>query len=152
MNTQVKWARQSWKYITSSTAHSFAEVASEELHYTIIWEWQEVILMDSFDMSMCSPCSRCTLSHSIVLVPISDVNLSLLRNDGLPPNVVPTPYNFIAYQRALLHPKGLIDHNALDNILMCKAHHWALVSRCWMPWLCLVNWLYYRHNELLAGT
>nr|VWO99644.1 AGC/PDK1 protein kinase [Ganoderma boninense] len=81
----------------------------------------------------------------------SDFDLTLLRNDDLPRKVLPTTYNFAAYNEALLDPKGLVDRDEPGNVLMCERCHRDLVVKRRMPRLCLANWLYYGHEELPAG-
>lgn len=132
----------------SNPGTSYMEVASVELRRTIIEEWQEAIATDKFKTLVCGPCGWRTPSNEITLVNPSDFDLSLLRNDGLPPRVKPSTYNFVAYQEALLNPKGLTDLHRLGNVRMCEACRRALVDKHRMPRLCLANWLYYGYDEL----
>ncbi|KAI1782637.1 hypothetical protein LXA43DRAFT_1068440 [Ganoderma leucocontextum] len=132
----------------SLASPSYTEVASEELRRSIIREWQEIISTDNLQTSVCGPCGRRTPSSLVTMVPPSEFDLSLLRNDGLPSAVKPTTYNFDAYQEALLNPKGLVNRWELGDVRMCEACRRELVGKHRMPRLSLANCLYYGHDEL----
>ncbi|PIL26235.1 hypothetical protein GSI_11990 [Ganoderma sinense ZZ0214-1] len=120
---QVERARASYGRTTQPTSHPYTHIASEGLRRTIIREWQDAFSTDQFQI-----------------------------NDGLPLKVLPTTYNFAAYERALLNPKGLVDRERVNNVLMCEACYRELVTKNRMPRLSLANWLYYAHEELPADA
>lgn len=126
----------------------YTQVTSDELHQSIIQEWQEAFTTENFQHLVCTPCGRRMPLAQITLVSLTDIDLSLLSNDGLPRKVLPTSYNFTAYSEAILNPKGLVDEWQLNNLCMCKACKCELVGKCRMPQLSLANWLYYGYNEL----
>ena len=133
---------------TVCSSQSYTEVASEELRRTIICEWQDTISTKNFVSFVCGPCGRRIRSALVSLIPPTDFDLSLLRNDGLPLAVRPTTYNFDAYGEALLDLKGLVNRWELDAIRMCETCRKELVDKQRMPRLSLANWLYYGRDEL----
>lgn len=145
---QVDRVRESIRGLTVTCGRSFTDIASDELKRQIIREWQDAFSTDRFRTSVCGPCGRRTLISKLVTVSVSQVDLTLLRNDGLPSKVYPTTYNFAAYQRVILDPKGLVDLDSIGDIRMCEVCRRDLVVKRRMPRLCLANWLYYGHAEL----
>ena len=128
--------------------HSYLNVANEELRRSIIRDWQTTISSDKFRTMVCGPCGRRTDPARITPVSPDEFNLTLLRNASLSINVEPTTYNFDAYCKALLHPKGLVDPWQLSSIMMCEVCKRELLHKRRMPRLSLANWLYYAHDEL----
>lgn len=145
---KIDIARVEFKDISTPCAQPFMQVANDKLISSIVSEWQDAMSTDKFRMYVCGPCGRRTLSTKILPVHPSDFNLSLLRNDGLPRKLIPTMYNFAAYQEVLLNPKGLTNRNQLAEILMCDVCRRELVGKQRMPRLSLANWLYYAIEEL----
>ena len=127
---------------------SFMDVADETLKKGIIKEWQEEISTDALAQVVCAVCARNTLRKDTQHVHASEIELTLLRNDALPPNVLPTTYNFECYQRALLCPEGMTNRAELGNLTLCSVCHRELLIKRRMPKLCLANWLYFAHDEL----
>lgn len=131
-----------------STEDDYLEIADWGLKKTIISEWEEATKTDAQKRLVCAVCARRTLSSEISSLPASVFPLHLLRNDELPEKVMPTTYNFTAYNRALLHPSGLENRERLGNILVCHECERCLCHKKEMPKYSLANWLYYGFNEL----
>ena len=146
--SQVDRVREIVRDVPLTSGRSFTDIASDELRKEIMREWQDAVSTDRFQTSVCGPCGRRILSSKTTLVHSSQFDLKLLRNNGLPTKVDPVTYNFEAYDRAILAPKGLIDFDQPGDIIMCDTCRRDLVTRRRMPRLCLANWLYYAHEAL----
>lgn len=126
----------------------FMEIASDELKLAIMSEWQEVVHTDRLKMLVCAVCGRRMKVLCIKLVNVNTIDLTLLRNDELPRCVWPTTYAFELYERALLHPKGMRNLVAKDDINVCASCEADLCGKARMPKYSLANYLYYAHEEL----
>ena len=111
------------------TVQAYTDIASNELQHLMISEWQNTLSTDKFKNVVCAPCGRRTLSNKAHTVPRALVDLTLLRNDGLPQKVMPTTYNLSAYNGAILNPKGLTDVMSLGDINMCNVCYRDLVTK-----------------------
>ena len=146
--SQVERQRNSSGSANTREPVSYGQVADDELQRAIIQEWQDTINTDNFRVSVCGPCGRRTPLSHITTISCADFDLNLLRNDALPQRLKPTTYNFVAYNEALLNPKGLVSRWHLDDVRMCDACRRDLVGRRRMPKLSLANWLYYTFDAL----
>lgn len=98
--------------------------------------------------AVCTCCARRFKSTLVQEYPVSSVDFTLLQNNDLPSNVLPTNYNFEGYNRGLLDPKGLT--NPLERtglIKPCKECRTSLKANK-IPKYSLTNWLYYGHDRL----
>ncbi|KAF5320357.1 hypothetical protein D9611_011328 [Ephemerocybe angulata] len=76
-----------------------------------------------------------------------DIDLSLLRNDDLPPDLLPVTYNITEYNGAILDPGGLEDTATKSNMRLCTLCRSDL-KKGKMPKFALCNWLYYARDRL----
>lgn len=128
--------------------NTYLRVVDEALRRSIIRDWQQTLSTDTIRPIPCAVCARRTPQVDIVTVRPSDIDLTLLRNDALPPCTLPTTYAFDLYERALLYPKAMSDPWSLAPFQICVRCRTELVDRQRMPKLSLANWLYYAHDEL----
>lgn len=133
----------------SDTRH--LEIADDELRRAIISEWETVMGTKAHLRYICACCSRKTAENKIFRKRASKARLDLLRNDELPEKVWPTTYNFEAYGRALLNPKGLTDINRPGELILCESCNRSL-NKGEMPKFSLANWLYFGYEELPADV
>ena len=145
---RVDNARARMSRLDLSATHSYMQVADEALRRSIIREWQSLMTSTEFDMKVCAPCGRRTPSKKTKTIDIDVIDLRLLQNPSLPAKVRPTTYDFELYDRALLHPKGLMNCWQRASIVLCFTCSRELIDNHRMPKLCLANWLYYGHAEL----
>ncbi|TFK81783.1 hypothetical protein K466DRAFT_501536, partial [Polyporus arcularius HHB13444] len=127
---------------------SYMDVASEELRSSIIREWQDTISTANMERGVCGPCGRLLPRRDLTLLHHAQCDLSLLRNDALPPRTRPSNYAFELYERALLDPQGMTDRWSLADIVVCSDCRREWVDKSRTPRLCLANWLYYAHSAL----
>ncbi|KAI0713927.1 hypothetical protein C8Q76DRAFT_620043, partial [Earliella scabrosa] len=126
----------------------YLRVADDALKHVIAREWQESLTAEKLQLVACAVCARGTSRREAREVGADKINLTLLRNDNLPPQVLPRNYNFHAYKRALLCTKGMSSLHALGPLTMCATCHRELVTKQRMPKLCLANCLYYGYESL----
>ena len=127
---------------------SFMEVASEELRAEIITEWQDAMCTRNVRLHVCAVCGRRMPVSDVKRVDVGQIDLTLLRNEDLLPWVLPTMYVFELYDGVLLHSKGLKNVHVRDEINICCTCESNLCLKRRMPKYMLVNWLYYRYDEL----
>ncbi|KAJ7186906.1 hypothetical protein C8R46DRAFT_879847, partial [Mycena filopes] len=121
-------------------------VADENLKREIINEWQNELSGNRLRLKTCASCSKQDFAATIHTIP-SAVDLTLLRNDDLPPKIWPTSYNFLAYNRAILCSAGLENLDAPGDMNVCESCENSL-GQARMPKFALANWLYYGHEAL----
>lgn len=126
---------------------AYLEVADDVLQQTIIREWQQAMSITAVTELVCAVCARRTAPERITFVKSSKIELSLLRNDRLPIEVLPTSYNRDAYGGALLHPKGLTNLTERGDMKVCN-ECLAQLAKHQMPKYALANWLYYGHEKV----
>ncbi|OSD06157.1 hypothetical protein PYCCODRAFT_1361373, partial [Trametes coccinea BRFM310] len=128
---------------------SHLDIADDELQRSIIAQWEQAMSMASLAEYVCAVCGRKTSLQQLVDVHPSRIDLRLLRNDELPVHVRPSTYNLEAYDRAILHPKGLTTCRERGNLSVCRQCFKPLCDGK-MPRFALANWLYYGHDVLPA--
>ncbi|KAF8871656.1 hypothetical protein CPB84DRAFT_1692014, partial [Gymnopilus junonius] len=121
--------------------------ADDVLKESIIKEWEEVTSHNNICMVVCSVCGIMERSALTAVMDAEDIELSLLRNDELPEAVLPTSYNFEAYDRAILNPKGLHKKESIGRMIVCLPCARSLRSGD-MPRFALANWLYYGRERV----
>ncbi|RDX51345.1 hypothetical protein OH76DRAFT_1347408, partial [Lentinus brumalis] len=134
------------------SAESYLPIVDDALRRFIITDWQRTLTTANLRLVPCATCARRTAANDIINVHPDEFDLSLLRNDALPPAVYPSTYAFHVYGNALLYPKGMLNRWQLAPLLMCSKCHKDLVINGSMPKLCLANWLYYGLDELPADV
>ncbi|RPD64416.1 hypothetical protein L226DRAFT_460877, partial [Lentinus tigrinus ALCF2SS1-7] len=147
-NVQLDRPHPIARTLITPSATSYLPIVDDTLRHFIIEEWQRTFSTENFKLLPCAACARRTQSHDIELIHPRDIDLTLLRNDALPPAVVPTTYAFDLYDRAILYPKGMSDPWSISSLRICPTCRTELIDRQRMPKLCLANWLYYGHDEL----
>ncbi|KAI0716620.1 hypothetical protein C8Q76DRAFT_617753, partial [Earliella scabrosa] len=128
------------------------EVADIALKRLIIEEWELAMSTQSLSDEVCAVCARCTPVSKILYVAARKLNLHLLCNESLPHNVIPTTYNFDVYERALLHPRGLLNTQAKGDVRVCQECDRDLRKSERVPKFSLANWLYYGIENLPANV
>ncbi|PPQ87512.1 hypothetical protein CVT26_003672 [Gymnopilus dilepis] len=88
------------------------KVLDDGTKFNVIREWQARMNLEKIDPVVCAVCGSRVQKSKTYIVDGQKIDLTLLRNDELPPAVQPTSYNFIAYDRAILNAKGLITCNS----------------------------------------
>jgi hypothetical protein len=71
--------------------------------------------------SRCAVCAQVTRKKDIVVCDPKDINLSLLCNEHLPDECLPSTYNLQAYQEAILYPVALHDCTRLHAFDCCTS-------------------------------
>ncbi len=131
---------------------SFLPIVDDTLRHFIIQDWQQTFTTDVLRLHPCAVCARRTPAGNIRFVDPSEIDLSLLRNDALPPIVLPENYAFELYGCALLYPRGMSDPWHLSPIRVCSTCERDLLEHASMPRLCLANWLYYGVERLPSSV
>ncbi|KAJ7495931.1 hypothetical protein B0H11DRAFT_1646369, partial [Mycena galericulata] len=126
---------------------SYLDIPSDGLKKSIIEEWQEEVSTDRIRLVPCAVCAKEQAASDVQELEVSSIDLTLLRNDDLPPKTWPTSYNFLAFDRALLCSAALSDVDEPRQMQVC-ADCRAFLSRGEMPRFALANWLYYGHEAL----
>ena len=116
---------------------------SREFRYEMIQAWQERMHASSQLRLPCAVCGQRFKCDDLRSVEANSVHLSCLRNEFLPAFVIPTTYDFILYDRAILCPAGLDDPWLLCNMKMCMSCFRSVVDEQIMPVDALTNFQYY---------
>ncbi|KAI0359122.1 hypothetical protein OH77DRAFT_1395929, partial [Trametes cingulata] len=131
----------------SCTETAYLTIADEELRHSIISEWEVAMSTARLSELVCAVCGRRTAPEHVTLVKPARVDLSKLRNDGLPAKLLPMSYNLQAYEGAILHPKGLTNVSIRADLRICCDCLRELNDNR-LPKFALANWLYYAHERL----
>ncbi|PPQ67617.1 hypothetical protein CVT26_006827 [Gymnopilus dilepis] len=129
------------------TEFEHLRTAGENFKLRIIREWQEELSLNNIRVVICAACSSRERKSRSITVNGRSIDLKLLRNDDLPSGLHPNSYNFNAYDRAILNPKGLANLFDVGPMILCTACYNALASGS-MPKFALCNWLYYGKENL----
>jgi hypothetical protein len=134
----------------SQLISAYASVSTSQLKEVIVREWQTRFRTDYYGCNACSVCSLSELKSGTKFEwhSVSFEVLELLQNDHIPNNIMPDTYCLDAYNHAILNPKGIANHDELDDILLCKKCASDLLDKNQMPDLAMANWLYYAHSRL----
>ncbi|KAI0744395.1 hypothetical protein C8Q76DRAFT_575716, partial [Earliella scabrosa] len=124
------------------------QIADDHLRRSIVQEWQDYLTTDNVRLLVCASCGRRTPATHIEAVDARSIDLELLRNDALPPYVLPTTYALEEYNNALLHPKGLQCLWGIGDVMLCSECRGDLLNLGRTPKYALANWLYYGYDEL----
>ncbi|KAJ7178800.1 hypothetical protein C8R43DRAFT_871342, partial [Mycena crocata] len=125
----------------------YLDVAGDVLKSDIIKEWQSEMSTEKLRLKTCAVCATRTCAVDVHDCDASAIDLTLLRNDRLPPASLPTSYNFQAYDRAILCSAGLSNSNVPSVVQVCTECQ-KKVLHGGMPKLALANWLYYGREAL----
>ena len=126
----------------------FLKVATREQKFKIISEWQQLMDYNNLTRQPCTVCSQTIARRDTHYALPDEVDFSLLCNDQLPSETLPSTYNLKAYDNAILNPKGLHDLNCKGPIDMCILCYSSLVERKKQPLDSIANFQYYAHAEL----
>ncbi len=138
---------------TSNTdAANFPSAQPVSLRNKIISEWQEQMSESSWKPVVCASCGQNNKGANIKVVDARDVNLSLLTNACLPDHVLPVSYDVQAYDKAILHFKGLQNVNKKGNLNLCSLCYNSLVIKKKQPLDSLANFQYYGIERLPADV
>ncbi|OJT09408.1 hypothetical protein TRAPUB_14111 [Trametes pubescens] len=129
---------------------AYLEIANEQLRHSILLEWKQAMSTVRLKELVCGVCARRTPPEKILSVKAARMPFQLLTNPALPDDVLPTSYNLLAYDGALLHPKGLEHVDRRGPVRVCKECRDALFHKngAKMPLYALANWLYYGYERL----
>ena len=122
-------------------------VPDRDFKANIIRRWQEETSTIALKRLVCAVCAIRAFKHDTVWVFGTSVELSILRNELLPENILPRGYNLIAYNYAILNTKGLEFLDRVGHIRICLRCLKALNAGI-MPKFALSNWLYYGIESL----
>ena len=126
---------------------SYLDPPDQALRHDIIREWQSLMSTDALTRMVCAVCARMVQKSQVLLLPASDIDLLLLRNDHVPREALPVSYNVEAYSGAILHPDGMRDHEVLGDLQICRECHHDLEGGV-LPKFALANFLYYGHDRV----
>ena len=119
----------------------------DEHKLKIVADWQDKVNTENLVFYVCAACAKKITKSMMVLIDGNAINLFLLRNDFLPKELIPTQYNFHAYKRAILSPKGLQSSEVVGQMRLCTRCDTSLRNGN-MPKFALANWLYYASDRL----
>ncbi|KAJ7750566.1 hypothetical protein B0H16DRAFT_1318658, partial [Mycena metata] len=125
----------------------YLDVPDDALRMKIIREWQEQTSTDALRLKTCAVCAKLVSAVEIQILDVSDIDLTILRNDDLPRKTWPISYNFAAYDRAILCSAGLTNIDLPVGMSVCKPCADSL-SVGKLPKFALANHLYYGHEAL----
>lgn len=134
----------------NGTPAVFQLPVSDSVKSRIIREWQACMDPVVQKQQPCAVCAQCNIDAEMHVVDATNLDLRCLRNDALPLEVLPTSYNLVAYQGAILYPLGLEDTTSLGYMHMCASCHQCLVDSPIpkQPLDSLANFQYYGIDEL----
>ncbi len=130
------------------SGETFPPMQSIELRNSIISEWQDQMSESSWTPVVCASCGQNNRSNNINIVSAKDIDLSLLTNSVLPPHVLPSSYNLLAYDKAILHFKGMHNLNEKGNLNLCSTCYKSLIVKKKQPLDSLANFQYYGIERL----
>ena len=119
----------------------------------IIREWQVVMNPENLTRGVCAVCAQVFEVKSLHEVTPSEEMLTVLRNEHLPEETLPSMYDFELYHSAILHPHGMTSRDSLADLRMCSKCRGALVKK--MPVLpkdAIANFQYYGQSEIPANV
>lgn len=128
---------------------NFPTIVDPSLTRSIISRWQTDMDPCQWLPVPCAVCGRSTRRAVISEIDPKDIDLDLLQNPCLPQHTLPTTYNLVAYNNAILCPAALRDRTAkgpMDVCLPCL----AALKDGFQPLDSLANFQYYAHDELPA--
>lgn len=110
-------------------------------------EWQDRMHPEVVSFLLCAVCAQQSWSKEIEEVDLRTVNLTPLRNNTLPPQVLLTTYDVAEFYGAILYPKALRDlyHRTFGDV--CQTCLKSLHAGT-QPENSLVNFQYCAYNEL----
>lgn len=114
----------------------------------IIKEWQSEMDLDNWVMKPCAVCSQRTPKRELSVLNHEDVDFRLLQNPHLPNETLPTTYNLLVYEYAILNPNALHDRENLGALDVCRSCETELVDRNRQPKNALANWHYSGFDEI----
>ncbi|KAH7905411.1 hypothetical protein BJ138DRAFT_1138284 [Hygrophoropsis aurantiaca] len=127
----------------------FPHFCTDKEKRDIIESWQDEMSPSSQERGACAVCAHNVQLKSLQEVEPNQFPLTLLQNPCLPEHTLPTTYNLVAYDYAILHPRGMVNTDAKDKLLMCSTCKSQLVcKRPKQPRNALANFQYYAIDRL----
>lgn len=126
----------------------FPTIPSIDVRNRIIREWQEAMNVGKWLQSACAVCGQKPTSGGFTRESASDIDLSLLRNAFLPEHVLPTSYNFAAYDEAILCVDGMHNTDEKGELDVCDSCRRFLIVKKVQPVNALANFQYYGNSRL----
>ncbi|KAJ7286216.1 hypothetical protein C8J57DRAFT_1050451, partial [Mycena rebaudengoi] len=117
----------------------------------IIHEWQAKLNPRVWLPVPCAVCAQVTRKLDILVCDPKDINLSLLRNEHLPIECLPTTYNLEAYESAILYHPALSIKDRAAPFNACNSCVQAL-SKGKQPLDSIANFQYYARDELPSAV
>ena len=119
----------------------------------IIREWQVVMNPENLTRGVCAVCAQVFEVRSLHEVTPSEEMLTMLCNERLPEETLPSTYDFELYHRGILHPHGMTSRDSLADLRMCSKCQGALVKKTpVLPKDAIANFQYYGQSEIPANV
>ncbi|KAJ6622842.1 hypothetical protein B0H10DRAFT_2214147 [Mycena sp. CBHHK59/15] len=131
----------------SDARAAFPHTATTSERNDIIDDWQTRLDPIQWKPVPCAVGGQTKRKREVGLVDPKDINLSLLRNPNLPQRCLPTTYNLVAYDHAILYHRALTDKEYLGAMEMCHSCQKDLLSNK-QPLDSMANFQYYARDEL----
>ncbi len=125
-----------------NSATVFPFLADSPFKRKIIKEWQSKMDPLRWIPTACAVCGQAYKKDQVKVNDLPMNKLQLLQNNALPQHVLLQSYNFNAYNKAILHPKGLTNLNFKSPMNVCASCQTAL-SKGVQPLDSLANFQYY---------
>ncbi|KAJ6614734.1 hypothetical protein B0H10DRAFT_1950430 [Mycena sp. CBHHK59/15] len=116
-------------------------------HNDIIDYWQTCLDPTEWKPVQCVVCGQTKQKREVGLADPKGFNLSLLHNPNLLQRCLPTTYNLVAYDHAILYHRVLTDKEHLGAMKMCHTCQKDLLSNK-QPLDSMANFQYYAREEL----
>ncbi|KAF6744979.1 hypothetical protein DFP72DRAFT_824924, partial [Ephemerocybe angulata] len=130
---------------TTNTAH--LTPLDDDEKRSILKEWRETLSKENMEQRPCAVCSRLYSTPELNCIDAGSIDLSLLRNEHIPPSVLPTDYCLQAYNGALLCGDALEERDVKGKMAICRRCESDL-RRAELPKFALANFLYYGRAQL----
>lgn len=98
---------------------AFPEIRDESFKVELIDAYQKHMDLSNFEWRACAVCGQQKFKSELQCIHPEELDLTLLRNDGIPYEARPSTYDFELYDRALLDVVGLSDPYSLQDMSVC---------------------------------
>lgn len=129
----------------------FPELCSDDAKLDMIREFQENMDVKHYVYDACAVCDQKKFPSDLVIVDAGELDLELLRNDNVPCHIWPENYNFDAYDRAFLSPRGMHDTDCVSDISICRGCL-SVMEKGKQPPDAIANYQYYGYERLPAAV
>lgn len=130
-----------------SISEDFPKLRGKSFRNGVIREWQEAMHPDNWKPVVCCICGQDKRINDIRDIDFTDEQLKVLMNDNIPQHTLPNSYNLIAYNNAILHPKGLTNGDARATAKVCRLCYSSIRTNK-QPLNALANFQYYGWERL----